>query len=430
MFKINEPFNRPKWDNTQRNSDGTCYGEVQVLDVGFYAVWCRSLTPTKPCKVYIDIKRSILWMDCGCHSIEKFKRCSKNLIHANIDECIANVTRLLSYASIGYQKIVTHQELNEYFFTGNKKDCRFLDSTLIEKTLKCKNCQLVLCKSVSVHAARYLNSGVPFSERTQFAKMVFVYIYGTLFSYCFSHAHTASFILSDKSHVITLLEFIAFGLTELCKFHRESKIDEKWDAIIFKITFDAFTNCFILILKHWSKGNYLLRKYIRTQDEITHALFLATSEIINHFINQLHNCNRDIYLLKKCNDRNENLKVIDSKLILPLITFWQLLHHNKCRFGEWSYNSKLHQYLLLKHKDGLKHFININCKYTKINEKKLKWKYVTCQWYKCNNSKINLIKRNKTKKWKKCSGCLLARYCSKKCQKLDWNKGFHKRLCG
>ena len=28
-----------------------------------------------------------------------------------------------------------------------------------------------------------------------------------------------------------------------------------------------------------------------------------------------------------------------------------------------------------------------------------------------------------------CSGCFMVFYCSKRCQKLDWNKGGHKQFC-
>ena len=33
------------------------------------------------------------------------------------------------------------------------------------------------------------------------------------------------------------------------------------------------------------------------------------------------------------------------------------------------------------------------------------------------------------KKFSKCSGCLIARYCSKKCQSDDWETKYHRKVC-
>merc|ERR1719361_2234596 len=39
------------------------------------------------------------------------------------------------------------------------------------------------------------------------------------------------------------------------------------------------------------------------------------------------------------------------------------------------------------------------------------------------------IKRSDSNKWLKCSECLVATYCSKKCAKYDWKYGNHKEHC-
>eukprot|EP01084_Bolivina_argentea_P309187 534786_1 len=51
-----------------------------------------------------------------------------------------------------------------------------------------------------------------------------------------------------------------------------------------------------------------------------------------------------------------------------------------------------------------------------------------CQWISCHNSKQK--QKRKNLKWYKCSMCVIVYYCSKRCQKLDWNKGYHKKFCG
>eukprot|EP01084_Bolivina_argentea_P054102 99235_1 len=46
-----------------------------------------------------------------------------------------------------------------------------------------------------------------------------------------------------------------------------------------------------------------------------------------------------------------------------------------------------------------------------------------CHWNLCAKKRKNVVKLYKCKK------CQVSRYCSKRCQKLDWKKGYHKLLC-
>eukprot|EP01083_Nonionella_stella_P058385 152910_1 len=50
-----------------------------------------------------------------------------------------------------------------------------------------------------------------------------------------------------------------------------------------------------------------------------------------------------------------------------------------------------------------------------------------CEWLYCANTKKG--QRMKNSKWYKCAKCMIIYYCSKHCQKLDWNKGHHKQIC-
>eukprot|EP01084_Bolivina_argentea_P245442 410934_1 len=45
----------------------------------------------------------------------------------------------------------------------------------------------------------------------------------------------------------------------------------------------------------------------------------------------------------------------------------------------------------------------------------------------CQNSKCKIQRRDKN--MRKCKGCHVARYCSKKCQKYDWNANMHRMYC-
>lgn len=53
---------------------------------------------------------------------------------------------------------------------------------------------------------------------------------------------------------------------------------------------------------------------------------------------------------------------------------------------------------------------------------------IVCQWRDCNQS--NDYRHNPdVVKFKKCAACKVVRYCSRQCQKMDWNSGGHKRIC-
>ena len=54
---------------------------------------------------------------------------------------------------------------------------------------------------------------------------------------------------------------------------------------------------------------------------------------------------------------------------------------------------------------------------------KEKWMNTKCGNIKCNNKRIDV-------RLYKCKRCKIIRYCSKHCQKVDWNRFGHKRDCG
>ena len=55
------------------------------------------------------------------------------------------------------------------------------------------------------------------------------------------------------------------------------------------------------------------------------------------------------------------------------------------------------------------------------------WK-IKFQVMKCGNIKCDRIRKDVNKMYK-CKGCCLVRYCSKRCQKIDWNAYNHKTCC-
>ena len=48
---------------------------------------------------------------------------------------------------------------------------------------------------------------------------------------------------------------------------------------------------------------------------------------------------------------------------------------------------------------------------------------------KCDNVGCNVTRSENNNKLYKCKQCQVIRYCSRKCQKIDWNKNNHTVLC-
>lgn len=47
-----------------------------------------------------------------------------------------------------------------------------------------------------------------------------------------------------------------------------------------------------------------------------------------------------------------------------------------------------------------------------------------CGWRECKKKEVD-----EDDAFKSCTECKIERYCSRRCQKKDWNEGDHKRLC-
>eukprot|EP01084_Bolivina_argentea_P170658 295718_1 len=431
----NMPWSLQPMPLSQRvDNTGRCFGEICQLNRRLYAVWCARLKPTDQIFVYFNIETRIVWIDCGCHL---HTDCNKsNIPHIKYKTCHKNVSRLLNYALIGIVKYNSDDEFRRHFPTN---ECQFTDSELISKDLKCRNCKILLCLQLSKWLSKYMcdSNSIFWQSRDSFSKMLFIYIISQLLSYCLSNANTASFIVSNN-YSESLVNFLMFALNNLQAFHQTAP-DDKHNAILFRMIFDALTKFIKLLITHSSKfGNswwiLLKQKHVHPLSGIGHYLFLVIQNIINYFTNDVEFTNitfKNIYLT--------NTKIQDM-LILPLILFLcsfrkiyiaKILVWIQC--DELLYASTKNQRWLCEqlmliyyiHKENLEQTEMYNylkqreiySSYVRITQKKMKWIYVQCQWIKCKRRKIDLIQNNTAYNWKKCRSCKIAKILQQKMSK-------------
>eukprot|EP01083_Nonionella_stella_P069749 186140_1 len=424
-----------------------CNGDIVILDFRLYSVWCTQLTPMNASRVYMDIKRRIVWLDCGCHSY--LNRPDKsNKPHATFKECDNNIQRLLNCSLIGYVKKTSNKECTKYF---QIEDDIFEVAEFIHSDLHCGNCKLLLCSKLPQWIARLMDhKSILFREsnKSEFSEMFFVYIVCTLLSYCLSNAHTAKIIVGAETlYVKRLIHFIEYAVTKLHMFHEKSTDDDKHDAIIFKVFCGAFTKMMKLWLQHSSK---MQSHWFGIPH--SNGLFPAIVHCIDYLGTQCRPSKgtasfKLMYLMSKHED---NGMYVSVNMMMALFTFIQYIgpkhsvHYSVWEFlvsaiyGEdakdiQGFIQNMHSFRNTcgtpMHRPTMLQFA-FHAQYLKIQNRKLKWKYVKCQWMQCNNKKLDLIKLNKIKQWKKCKACKVARYCSRNCQKRDWKHGVHKAICG
>ena len=178
----------------------------------------------------------------------------------------------------------------------------------------------------------------------------------------------------------------------------DSVIDGKYNSQLLSYVY------FCLCQSYWVIDNTEKCQYYSTLFEMTNQKNLKLRKLCCQHLNGdnkmsgIERINK-LQTLLKCiisffEIKNNRLEYYDQQ-ISKLVYFAQNIFLDKN-------NSNNHLYLQWKNATMLK---NIQCNVCHVN---------------CNDS---------TKQFKKCHGCKKAIYCSKQCQKIDWNSNNHKNVC-
>eukprot|EP01084_Bolivina_argentea_P003657 6879_1 len=323
----------------------------------------------------------------------------------------------------------------------------------------CENCRIIMSYKILdwiFESLQYIKD----SKATLEFVLGYVVIIASLLSGCLTKAHTANIIVGGSYQHSSITKFVEFAVEVFTGANHRCATTEWNDNKIFKSALIEFSGFIKLLLKHsyqfdnswWNfddihgTAQFDLRPHY---EKISHHIYYFLS----------HECISKLYGLPDFE--------LGRDLLLPLITFfylfvviklmpsyytvWKAQTEQRCGNKHWYYNlltvlcqndaflirekiifymvnfDKPHiwKQMILNYIKSISQF-NI---YLTNKEKELKYIYIECQWYRCTNRKIDLIEKGKKCEWKKCSGCQIARYCSRICQKLDWNKGFHSNIC-
>eukprot|EP01084_Bolivina_argentea_P051391 94530_1 len=325
----------------------------------------------------------------------------------------------------------------------------------------CKKCRLEAASSI-IHYLFY--SSHDMVDLSSIRSIIFIQQTCKLISFVLERANTAKHILSGKiDSSSNILFFTSVAIDAMLAFLVYTELDQtislkqKFQMVMFRELFESFSKFLKLLLQHSYKLKKL--KNLDTSNCKGKSIVELCGKI--HLLNEYLMVHAFGYVTKNSLIQNYFTNIFDVKnnLILPLVVlslifdeqfeirrrFWINEICMKPNNDEWALS---HQWLLSQLHSDQSEFESfrakckrqkqwIRClkkyplynKYLSVSDNNLKFDNVECQWRKCEKRKVDMKQKCSVKMWKKCKGCKVVRYCSKHCQKLDWNKGSHKEVC-
>lgn len=272
----------------------------------------------------------------------------------------------------------------------------------------CKNCQIILALKLYkyIKSRSFLtepNGGrfdPNFGSRDAML-LSRIYVVSKLCGICFYRRISASYLLeqyqSDSTFRDSLCYFIGLAAAQ-CQHHYKY-----WDPIIrgstkcdlspFGMVASAFARFLYMFTMHSGKIRRRTELFARSSN--IQQLAEALTAISGYFVQK--------------NQDNQDLSI--SQLGLMMNAFGMTMQGDRA---------------LLDFLDKSRFLMQGFSGY--------KWKKVgllrtvQCQWQGCER-KNKYDESKRIEKFKKCGNCRMVRYCSVRCQKLDWNRGYHKQIC-
>eukprot|EP01084_Bolivina_argentea_P170657 295713_1 len=314
-----------------------------------------------------------------------------------------------------------------------------------------------LCKGCRTRTAVLLGQGILYiinkskaeSVKSTIHSIIFIHQIFKIYAFALERANIAKYLLSKTPQSLpNILYFISLSIDGMIAFfYYTTGKDNKIQIALLHNLFDCFSIFIKRLLQHSLKFNTL---ELNSCDADIQRNVFALPYKIQKFVtiiltdmkyNKTHTL-RQKYL--------NNTYDIKDNIIIPLCVLTLVFESEFYPFHE-KWKSIITQQLDLWSQidiflPGLFHKFSSEVKlryskrkwvkkcksipvcsqYLKMKDKTLRFDKVECQWRKCKKTKQDVMDKHM---WKKCKKCQVARYCSRKCQKLDWKYGIHRAVC-
>ena len=284
----------------------------------------------------------------------------------------------------------------------------------------CKNCRILCSIYLNGYLVKLLGA-VHQRKPLDYVGISSLHFIQILFSSLFtllSHEDIALYWISDTftsdKTKYAIISLISYGLRHVYVVLKYMKLGgtgkklEKWNEII--ITTAESIASFVMKL-------LLYRKRIRRS---TIWFRIRNSDAVNsNFDDGVNNLRLIAHIIRRKVQQGIPLDAHNAELILAVIQSYNELFINLWYKDD---TSKLLIYLEDWDVGNHESFINKLMATVPQETHSIKW-----QWKYCDNEYY--MDEGMAKKLKKCENCKYSRYCSSRCQKLDWNRGLHKLIC-
>ena len=297
---------------------------------------------------------------------------------------------------------------------------------------KCKHCRILFSVHLNAYFVELFRNGE--YPQIQYGNHVivnwdlaFTIAVSTCFRHLLRHRDCAAYWISDKFATVgaqdALVSFIAMSVQHISRGIQYTGNDHHGKVVILEINKGAQSihDMLWVFLKHTNK----IRSY---ESWLKLKQWGGVRKNFNSCVNSTRKCSEKF-------DRKLKKGVPLNKPVISDFMFTTLIY-NEIFINLWYKDEKsdiYQQNWQEAFKWILPKYIDWKSCIPYVMNKRihgLQLRSIRCQWKDCNN-KYYIDNQNDGDriKLKKCRRCKYSRYCSSKCQKLDWNHGLHKTIC-
>lgn len=385
----------------------TCHSLGMVFSMHtFYHVSCMTRNDiSRSCKIIIDCQQSLLYMDCGCHlSVKPF--INRMYDHMKLGECLEYIDELLQCALIGFNRDVIPRDV----FSGTRGRKFYRETaTPIPDSFSCKNCDIMLCYRLNqflewqLHENRLMNQFQ--GSNPLFAISAFVYVVAKLLTVSLRLRHTAAFWTMRTFRTMHIMAFVNLALNTFTTFNKDQYGVPIADTQLNMSSFVALCcNQFIVFM------NLLSAHCKKAKDSVTRkGIDISFAAMHKKAVLSVGRAMTDWYQHKEFFIKQYGREIYYNFIGCMRLYESIVLDKGFLSVGFYRY------------------FMSIQ------SQQELTLKPIRCQWKHCRKIEKLTVEdgchiASGEVVLRKCSGCHLARYCSKRCQKHDWNL-YHRLVC-